>query len=90
MTRLTEIYNRLDVIDELIELQKPYFFHGQIIIDQVTELIGYVEHLTAVIWERQRRHRLTDFEVRYILPALDEIYILMGERLSKGKNPVIG
>ncbi|EAQ6106090.1 hypothetical protein DRK59_26105 [Salmonella enterica subsp. diarizonae] len=86
MTRLTEIYNRLDVIDELIELQKPYFFHGQIIIDQVTELIGYVEHLTAVIWERQRRHRLTDFEVRYILPALDEIYILMGEKLSKGEK----
>ncbi|HEA0254346.1 TPA: hypothetical protein RU600_004206 [Salmonella enterica] len=43
MTRLTEIYNRLDVIDDLIELQKQYFFHGQIIIDQVTELIGYVE-----------------------------------------------
>ncbi|EAP7866740.1 hypothetical protein ACOIPX_001061 [Salmonella enterica] len=87
MTRLTEIYNRLDVIDDLIELQKPNFYHGQVISDQVTALIGYVEHITAVIWERQRRHRLTDFEVRYILPALDEIYILMGEKLSKGEKP---
>ncbi len=26
MTRLTEIYNRLDVIDDLLEPQKPYFF----------------------------------------------------------------
>lgn len=87
MTRLTEIYSRLDVIDDLIELQKPHFYHGQIIIDQVTALIGYVEHLTAVMWERQRRHRLTDFETRYILPALDEIFSLMGERLSKGEKP---
>ncbi|ECA0404558.1 hypothetical protein EIL26_22270 [Salmonella enterica subsp. enterica serovar Newport] len=87
MTRLNEIYNRLDVIDDLIELQKPNFSHGQIISDQVTALIGYVEHVTAVIWERQRRHRLTDFEARYILPALDEIYILMGEKLSKGEKP---
>lgn len=87
MTRLTEIYNRLDVRDGLIELQKPNFFHGQIISDQVTALIGYMEHATAVIWERQRRHRLTDFEARYIFPALDEIYILMGEKLSKGEKP---
>ncbi|EFS7076912.1 hypothetical protein HW008_002449 [Salmonella enterica] len=87
MTRLTEIYNRLDVIDDLIALQKPHFSHGQIISDQVTALIGYVEHLTAVIWERQRRGRLTDFEARYILPALDEIYILMGEKLNKGEKP---
>lgn len=87
MTRLTEIYNRLDVIDDLIELQKPYFYHGQIISDQVTALIGYVEHITAVIWERQRRHRLTDFEALYILPALDEISILMGEKMNKGEKP---
>ncbi|ECG8633890.1 hypothetical protein FNN91_23495 [Salmonella enterica subsp. salamae] len=87
MTRLTEIYNRLDVIDDLIELQKPHFCHGQIISDQVTSLIGYVEHVTAVIWERQRRHRLTDFEACYILPALDEIYIFMSEKLSKGQKP---
>ncbi len=87
MTRLTEIYNRLDVIDDLIELQKPNYYRRQVISDQVTELIGYVEHVTAVIWERQRRHRLTDFEVRYILPALDEISILMGEKMSKGEKP---
>ncbi|HAK6119825.1 TPA: hypothetical protein H2R31_004981 [Salmonella enterica] len=87
MTRLTEIYNRLDVIDDLIELQKPHFYHGHIICDQVTALIGYVEHITAVIWERQRRHRLTDFEIRYILPALDEIYVWMNEKLSKGEEP---
>lgn len=49
MTRLNEIYNRLDVIDDLIELQKPYFYHGQIISDQVTALIGYEEHAAAVI-----------------------------------------
>ncbi|EGW7922196.1 hypothetical protein JGX56_004825 [Salmonella enterica] len=87
MTRLTEIYNRLDVIDDLIELQKPHFYHGQIITDQVTALIGYVEHITAVIWERLRRHRLTDIEACYILPAIDEIYILMSEKLSKGEKP---
>ncbi|EAM9431920.1 hypothetical protein BCN13_25295 [Salmonella enterica] len=85
MTRLNEIYNRLDAIDDLIALQKPNFSHGQIISDQVTALIGYVEHVTAVIWERQRR--LTDFEACYILPALDEIYILMGEKLNKGEIP---
>ncbi|EBS4547752.1 hypothetical protein J9N36_004443 [Salmonella enterica] len=87
MTRLTEIYNRLDVIDNLIALQKPNFYHGQIITDQVTALIGYVEHIITVIWERQRRHRLTDIEACYVLPALDEIYILMGEKLSKGEKP---
>ncbi|EHC5874042.1 hypothetical protein JR782_004922 [Salmonella enterica subsp. enterica serovar Eastbourne] len=87
MTRLNEIYNRLDVIDDLIALQKPNFSQGQIISDQVTALIGYVEHVTAVIWERQRRGRLTDFEASYILPALDEIYILMGDKLSKGEKP---
>ncbi|EEO7837889.1 hypothetical protein NAK90_004944 [Salmonella enterica] len=87
MTRLSEIYNRLDVIDDLIALQKPHFSHGQIISNQVTALISYVEHVTAVIWERQRRGRLTDFEACYILPALDEIYILMGEKLRKGEKP---
>lgn len=87
MTILTDIYNRLDVIDDLIELQKPYFHHGQIISDQITALIGYVEHVTAVMQERQRRHKLTDVEASYILPALDEINALIGEKLSKGEKP---
>ncbi|EAB7739574.1 hypothetical protein B5864_13835 [Salmonella enterica] len=87
MTILTDIYNRLDVIDDLIELQKPYFHHGQIISDQITALIGYVEHVTAVMKERQRRHKLTDIEAGYILPALDEINTLMSEKLSKGEKP---
>ncbi|EFS2651459.1 hypothetical protein HX362_004365 [Salmonella enterica] len=86
MTRLTEIYNRLDAVYDLLEQQKQHFYHVQIISDKVTELIGYVEHVTSIIWERQRRHRLTEFEVRYILPALDEIYILMEEKLSKSGN----
>ncbi|EAT4157262.1 hypothetical protein AADY61_001594 [Salmonella enterica] len=86
MTRLTEIYNRLDAVYDLLELQKQHFYHLQIISDKVNELIGYVEHVTSIIWERQRRHRLTEFEVRYILPALDEIYILMEEKLSKSGN----
>lgn len=87
MTRLNEIYNRLDVIDGLIELQKPYFHHGQIISDQITALIGYVEHATAAIQERQRRHRLTDVEAHYIIPALYEINTFMREKLSKGEKP---
>ncbi|EBJ2068814.1 hypothetical protein DP590_07480 [Salmonella enterica] len=86
MTRLTEIYNRLDAVHNLLVLQKQHFYHVRIISDKVSELIGYVKHVTSIIWERQRRHRLTDFEFRYILPALDEIYILMEEKLSKSGN----
>ncbi|EDT7665907.1 hypothetical protein BEL55_004360 [Salmonella enterica subsp. enterica serovar Waycross] len=87
MTILTDIYNRPDVTDDLTELQKPYFHHGQLISDHITVLIGYVEHVTAVIQERQRRHKLTDIEAGYILPALNEINTLMGEKLSKGEKP---
>lgn len=49
MARLTEIYNRLDIIDGLIAALNPHFSHGQIISNQVTALISYVEHVTAVI-----------------------------------------
>lgn len=87
MTRIKNIYNRLDIIDNLIDLQQPYFSHGKMISDHVTELIRYVEHITTLIWERQRRLRLKDFETSYILPAMDEIYILMDYTLRKGEKP---
>lgn len=86
MTRLTEIYNRLDLISDLIELQKPHFSHDQVISDQITALLGYVEHVTIVIWEQQWRNRLTDFDIIYILPVLDDIYISMKELKKDEKN----
>ncbi|HGA9038378.1 TPA: hypothetical protein ACIT51_005284 [Salmonella enterica subsp. enterica serovar Java] len=75
MTRLIEIYSRLNAIDDLMKLmlQPPGIYSEETIKAHIASLVAYVDHVNAVIWKQQKRGRLCDFDVRHILPALFEM-----------------
>lgn len=85
MTRIIEIYSRLNDIDELLALmlQQPDSYREQIIYERLDSLIEYIAHVTNVIWKQQERGRLSDFDARYILPAVSEIWLQVKQELGR-------
>lgn len=90
MTRIIEIYSRLNAIDEFLALmlQQPDTYHARMIIERITELVEYVDHVNAVMWRQQERGRLSDFDTRYILPAISEIWLQVKQGLTVNSMPV--
>ncbi|ECF5937871.1 hypothetical protein FNI43_23850, partial [Salmonella enterica subsp. diarizonae] len=64
MNRLIEIYSRLDDIDERLArmLKQPCTHHAKMIIERITALVEYVDHVNTVMWRQQERGRLTEFD----------------------------
>ncbi|ECE0793895.1 hypothetical protein ACOIPX_001072 [Salmonella enterica] len=90
MTRIIEIYSRLDAIDELLALmlQRPDICRERAIGAHVGSLVEYVDHINAVMWRQQERGRLSDFDARYILPAVSEIWLQVKQELTVNSMPV--
>ncbi|HFE7522337.1 TPA: hypothetical protein ACGAD2_002919 [Salmonella enterica subsp. enterica serovar Newport] len=90
MTRIIEIYSRLDAIDELLALmlQRPDICRERAIGAHVGSLVEYVDHINAVMWKQQERGRLSDFDTRYILPAISEIWLQVKQGLTVNSMPV--
>lgn len=90
MTRLIEMYSRLETIDELLALmlQRPDIYHARMIIERIAELVEYVDHINAVMWKQQKLGRLSDFDTCYILPAMSEIWPQVKQELTGSNRPL--
>ncbi|HAU2959182.1 TPA: hypothetical protein JC757_003001 [Salmonella enterica subsp. diarizonae] len=90
MTRIIEIYSRLDAIDELLALmlQRPDICRERAIGAHVGLLVEYVDHINAVMWKQQERGKLSDFDTCYILPAISEIWLCVKQELTGSNKPV--
>lgn len=90
MTRIIEIYSRLDAIDELLALmlKQPDTYRARMIIERITALVEYVDHVNGVMWSQQERGGLSDFDARYILPAVSEIWLCVKQELTGDSRPL--
>ncbi|EAP7866753.1 hypothetical protein FNI43_23730 [Salmonella enterica subsp. diarizonae] len=90
MTGLIEIYSRPEAIDGLLALmlQQPDSYRGRMISERITELVEYIDHVNAAMWTQQERDRLSDFDARYILPAVSEIWLQVKQELTGSSRPL--
>ncbi len=84
MTRVLEIYSRLNNIDELLALmlKQPCTHHAQVVIERITALVEYVDHVYTVMWRQQERDTLTVFDARFTLPVVSEIRLQVNQELN--------
>ncbi|ECI0840901.1 hypothetical protein [Salmonella enterica] len=89
MTRIIEIYSRLDALDEFLALmlKQPDNYRERVISERIAALVEYVDHINAVMWRQQERGRLSDFDARYILPAISEIWLCVKQELAGSDKP---
>ncbi len=90
MTRIIEIYSRLEAIDGFLALmlKQPDTYRARMIIERITALVEYVDHVNDVMWRQQEQGRLSDFEARYILPAVSEIWLQVKQKLTVNSRPL--
>ncbi|EJJ0039382.1 hypothetical protein NHI83_002551 [Salmonella enterica] len=91
MTRLIEIYSRLNAIDDVMNLmlQPPNIYAEETIYAHIASLVEYIDHVNAVMWAQQERGRLCDFDTCYILPAISEIWLQAKQELTRDSRPLI-
>ncbi|EAA2241176.1 hypothetical protein [Salmonella enterica] len=84
MKRVVEIYSRLNDIDERLALmlKQPCTHHAKMIIERITELVEYVDHVNTVMRRQQARGGLTEFDARFTLPAVSEIWLQVKQELN--------
>ncbi|EAU9427534.1 hypothetical protein EOI87_28560 [Salmonella enterica] len=90
MTRLIEIYSRLEAIDGFLALmlQQPDSYRERIINDRLAGFVEYVEYVNTVMWRQQERGKLCDFDTQYILPAISEIWLQVKQDLTVNSRPL--
>ncbi|EAS9161855.1 hypothetical protein ACLBR3_001074 [Salmonella enterica] len=84
MKRVVEIYSRLNDIDERLALmlKLPCTHHAKMIIERITALVEYVDLVNTVMWRQQERGRLTEFDARFTLPVVSEIWLQVKQELN--------
>lgn len=90
MIRIIEIYSRLDALDEflVLMLKQPDSYRERAISERIAALVEYVDHINAVMWRQQELGRLNDFDTRYILPAISEIWLCVKQELTGDSRPL--
>ncbi|HFW3114728.1 TPA: hypothetical protein ACIBE2_005166 [Salmonella enterica subsp. diarizonae serovar 61:r:-] len=90
MPGLIEIYSRPEAIDGLLALmlQQPDSYRGRMISERITELVEYIDHVNTAMWTQQERDRLSDFDARYILPAISEIWLQVKQEFTGSSRPL--
>ncbi|EKR4132817.1 hypothetical protein P8F49_001458 [Salmonella enterica] len=90
MIRLIEIYSRLEAIDGFLALmlKQPDTYRARMIIERITALVEYVDHVNAVMCAQQERGKLCDFDTQYILPAISEIWLQVKRDLTINSRPL--
>lgn len=90
MTRGLEIDSRLNDIAELraLMLKHPRTHHAKMIIERVTALVEYVDHVNAVMWIPQELCQLSGFAARITLPAVFEIWLQVKQELTVNSRPL--
>ncbi|WP_226312356.1 hypothetical protein [Salmonella enterica] len=56
--------------------------------ERIAALVEYADHVNAVMWRQQERGRLSDFDARYILPAVSEIWLQVKQELTVNSRPL--
>ncbi|EAP9510868.1 hypothetical protein L1O59_005240 [Salmonella enterica] len=89
MTRIIEIYSRLNALDEFLALmlKQPDIYRSQVTLEQVAELVEYVDNVHSVLWRQLERRTLSDFDTCYILPAVSEIWLQVKHGLTVNSLP---
>lgn len=90
MTRIIEIYSRLNALDEFLALmlKQPDTYRKRMISERIADLVGYVDYINAMIWNQQELGRLSNFDARYILPAITEIWLQVKQELTINSRPL--
>ncbi|ECH9301622.1 hypothetical protein ZB36_08815 [Salmonella enterica subsp. enterica] len=90
MTKLIEIYSRLNAIDDLMRLmlQPPNIYREETINAHIASLVAYVDHVNRVMWKLQESGKLCDFDTCYILPAISEIWLQVKQELTRDGRPL--
>lgn len=84
MIRLIELYSRLEAVDDFLTLMllQSDNYREQIIKDRIARFVEYIGHINSVIWGLQGQGKLCDFDIRYILPAISEIWLQVKRKLT--------
>ncbi|ECG1721609.1 hypothetical protein D8Z03_28850, partial [Salmonella enterica] len=82
--------SRLNAIDDVMNLmlQPPNIYAEETIYAHIASLVAYVDHVNAVMWTQQERGKLCDFDTRYILPAISEIWLQVKQELTRDSRPL--
>ncbi|EAS1838991.1 hypothetical protein LVO39_005491 [Salmonella enterica] len=90
MIRLIEIYSRLEAVDGFLALmlQQPENYRERIIHDRIVGFVEYVDSVNSAVWGQQRQGKLCDFDTRYILPAISEIWLQVNRELTGINRPL--
>ncbi|EAN5735976.1 hypothetical protein EJD04_24940 [Salmonella enterica] len=84
MIRLIEIYSRLNDLDNdfTMMLKHPDTLRARNIIERITALVEYVDHVYTVMWRQQERDTLSGLDARFILPVVSEIWLQVKQELN--------
>ncbi|EBB1559614.1 hypothetical protein GL392_14425 [Salmonella enterica] len=84
MTRLVGIYSRLIAVDDLLTLmlKQPCTHHAKMVIERISALVEYVDHVYTVMWRQQERDTLTVFDSRFTLSVVSEIWLQVKQELN--------
>ncbi|EIR4881565.1 hypothetical protein LW377_004533 [Salmonella enterica] len=90
MTSVIEIYSLLNDIDALLAhmLKQPCTHHAKMIIERITALVEYVDHVYTAMWRQQERGSLSVFDARFTLPAVSEIWLQVKQKLTVNSRPL--
>lgn len=89
MNRLLEIKRRLDEIEQALDKQYPRFRADKHISDMVTELKEYAQLERKKIQTQLKQDELSDFEERFIEPAINDVYLSAIDKIRKGAKPSV-
>jgi hypothetical protein len=87
MQRLTEIKNRLEVIEAALAKQHPRYRADPLLSDLVTDLKDHVEGERKKIQKQSRRGELSELESNFIEPAINDVYLSALDRIRRGAKP---
>lgn len=87
MERLIEIKRRVDDIAADLNDMYPRFKADRTISDKVTALKDYAQSALKEIQGQLKRGELTDFEQRFIEPAIYDSYMKGIDKIRKGAKP---
>ncbi|EHW1217752.1 hypothetical protein K7B55_003481 [Salmonella enterica] len=84
MIRLIEIYSRLNALDNdfTMMLKHPDTLRARNIVESITALVEYVDHVYTVMWRQQELDTLSGLDARFILPVVSEIWLQVKQELN--------
>lgn len=84
MQRLNEIKKRLEAIDRTLNEQGDHLRDDSVIKTQIRDLKDYVDAERKKIQRQETNGELTDFEAKFILGAIDDVYTASLSQIRRG------